>query len=473
MEDPTPSRRAVLRWSGLGIAGITGCMATDESAHKVESTTETTTTPQTTTDFLPHTTEQTTTEQTTTEGQTTEEATNEEQTTQSPPADLCRSVDPTIVQNDPLLVKFNSRQQRRCAGHPIDAFEDLSPWEALEGSVSSDTDTYFSGSQSARIESSSAGRVVLTRHFDEPLDLSDRDLSIAVKLEQPRTGWLRLHLLAPDRANSMVLSRYFGSDTWLRHDLGPKSIEGVPDLTNVQAFQIEVEPTGGSLRACLDSIRTVPRPKRGSVMLTFDDNVISQYETAFPIMQKYGMAGVVGVIDSAVGSDAHIPLEGMHEMQAAGWEMVSHPHTSRSKKLLELSEEGRRAEIRANKQWLIDNGFERGSRFIIWPFNAYDSSALTLASRHHYMGFSLSDTPVGHRLTDPLITGRIQGDDPDLVKQSIDFAAQYNQLAVLMYHSIGSADWISESDFEDIISYINRADIDVITTSDLWRTLQS
>jgi hypothetical protein len=205
-------------------------------------------------------------------------------------------------------------------------------------------------------------------------------------------------------------------------------------------------------------------------MVTFDDNYISQYEIAFRIMQQYGHSGAVGVIGSAVGLDDRIPLEGMHEMQAAGWDMVSHPHSDGPRKLLELSPEEFHTEVRGNKQWLVDNGFERGAQFIIWPFNAYNASSLEFASRYHHLGFSISGTPIGHKPTGPLITGRVNGDDVELAKQAIDFAARYNQLVVLMYHMVGNDDWVSRSDFERVMAYIDRTNIDTIRPSDLWRS---
>jgi peptidoglycan/xylan/chitin deacetylase (PgdA/CDA1 family) len=371
------------------------------------------------------------------------------------------------------VVDFNSSKARKCAGRSLDSFENLAIWNMAGGTLSASTDTYFSGSQSAQIEARPNSRATLSRQFDGGIDLSARDLSIATKLERPKTGRITVRLLAPNQANSMVLSRYFGAADWLRLDLGPSEIRGRPDLTNVRELRIEVSSSAAKLRLFVDSIRTTPRPAKGSVMLTFDDNVVSQYETAFPIMQRYGFSGVVGVIDSMVGSDSRIPLDGMREMQAAGWDMVSHPHSSRSEDFPELPSAKRRAELRANKQWLIDHGFERGARFLIWPFNAYDASSLEIASRYHYLCFTLSNTPIGHRPTGPLVAGRVKGDYVDLTKRMIDFAARYNQLVVLMYHAIGAGDWVDEAGFESTMKHIDRTDIDVITASDLWRMRES
>jgi len=323
MDEKLHSRRAVLRISGLGIAGMGGCvLGTGQgSREENEATPDASTTTVTsiaTTESTPRRT--TTAERTTTEEQST---TEEQTTTEEPPADLCQSVDPTIRSNDPLLVDFNSRKARKCAGRPLDSFENLAVWNVAGGTLSASTDTYFSGSQSARIEARPNSGAMLSRRFDGGVDLSARDLSIAVKLTKSTPEEVSVRLLAPDRANSMVLSRRFRAADWLRLDLGPSEIRGRPDLTNVRELRIEVSSSAAKLRLFVDSIRTTPRPARGSVMLTFDDNYSSQYETAFPIMQQYGFPGVVGVIDSTVGSDSRIPLDGMHEMQAAGWDMVN------------------------------------------------------------------------------------------------------------------------------------------------------
>jgi len=63
-----------------------------------------------------------------------------------------------------------------------------------------------------------------------------------------------------------------------------------------------------------------PRP----VILTFDDGDISVYQTAFPIMQKYGLTGVVYIVGNYMGTEGYMSPEQIKELIAAGWEVGSH-----------------------------------------------------------------------------------------------------------------------------------------------------
>ena len=63
-----------------------------------------------------------------------------------------------------------------------------------------------------------------------------------------------------------------------------------------------------------------PRP----ILLTFDDGNEDNYTTAFPIMQKYGMTGVLYLTYNYLDGDGFIKPDQVREMTAAGWEVGSH-----------------------------------------------------------------------------------------------------------------------------------------------------
>ncbi|PSQ24109.1 hypothetical protein BRD01_04840 [Halobacteriales archaeon QS_8_65_32] len=248
-------------------------------------------------------------------------------------------------------------------------------------------------------------------------------------------------------------------------------MHGSSDLTDVRKLQIRTRSGGGPFRMSVDSLRTTERAKQGAVMLAFDDNERSQYGTAFPITEEFGFPGVVSVIPDTAYKDRKIPLDEMEEMGRAGWEMVSHPQDSES--IPEMSPRRRHRAIRDSKRWLIDNGFERGAQYVVWPYNDYDGNSLAVASRYHRLGFAFSGCPVGRQVTGPLSIGRVQGDDVERSKRMIDLAAEYNDLAVIMYHTISDDDRIGESAFRDVMAYVDRADVDVITPTDLWASLRT
>jgi len=68
-----------------------------------------------------------------------------------------------------------------------------------------------------------------------------------------------------------------------------------------------------------------PRP----VILTFDDGNLDNYNSAFPIMQKYGFTGVLYIVEGFVGAGGYMNAEQIVEMYNAGWEIGSHSVTHR------------------------------------------------------------------------------------------------------------------------------------------------
>jgi peptidoglycan/xylan/chitin deacetylase (PgdA/CDA1 family) len=68
-----------------------------------------------------------------------------------------------------------------------------------------------------------------------------------------------------------------------------------------------------------------PRP----VVITFDDGDISVYETAFPIMRKYGLTGVVYIVGNYMGTEGYMTAEQIKELVNAGWEVGSHSRSHR------------------------------------------------------------------------------------------------------------------------------------------------
>jgi peptidoglycan/xylan/chitin deacetylase (PgdA/CDA1 family) len=478
MESKPLSRRALLRLGGLGVVGLAGCMFSDEENGPSTGTTRPSTTTRTRTATPSPTTERTTGQPTgTTEKPTTQQPTEEQPTEERPtddsdeepegPADLCRA-NPYIAGSDPLYVFRNSRELRKCAGRPLDPFEDLSVWTVDDGSRDPSSDA-FVGNQALALATASGSRIEASRSFPEGVDLSDRDLSLAIDVTTPPTDDLTISLLAPDDRNTVSCERKINSAGWYRIDFAPSAVEGSPDLSDVRGISLSLT-AGNGAQLVLDSLRTTERASRGAVMLTFDDNSRSQYETAFPITQEYGFPGVVSVIPETAGDSSRIPLDGMYEMQGAGWEMISHPQEEAS--VPEMSSSRIEEAIAGSKQWLVDNGFENGSEYIVWPYNAYNAETLEVASRYHHLGFAFGGCPISKRVTGALSIGRVHGDEVDRSKRMIDMAARYNTLAVIMYHTVGEDnDRISESEFREVMDRIRRANVDVITASDLWESL--
>lgn len=375
-----------------------------------------------------------------------------------------------------LSVPFDSRGRFRCGGVLLDGMEELSHWSTLDGHLSADSERYFGGGQSAVLETDgSTNRAWISREFDPGLDLSAHDLSVAVHPGGGATKaeMLRVQVLAPDYQNRVDMRHGVGKlGGWFRMDLGPSVIKGEPDLRNVREIRLQSLKGGDrSLRLNVDELRIVPKADRGRVMITFDDIPRSQYSEAFPVMQEFGFPGVAGAIPWLTENPSYISKAGLGEMQEAGWDIVSHPQvTDPSTPLPELDRERQRAVIEQSKRWLLDNDFERGARFVIWPFHAADSTTLELAARYHSLGFAGGRPPSGIPPTDPLTIGRVDGDGVSDTLKMLEFAEEYRQLCVIMYHQIGS-DGLPTDEFERTLRAIEQSSLEVITASDLWELM--
>lgn len=206
-------------------------------------------------------------------------------------------------------------------------------------------------------------------------------------------------------------------------------------------------------------------------MLTFDDIPISQYVEAFPRMNDYGFSGVAGAIPWLTGDSEFISADQLRELQHAGWDVVSHPQlTNPSRPLPTLSRADQDRALKRSKQWLIENGFERGARFVIWPFHAAGATTLALGSRYHHLGFAGGRPPCGLPPTDPLTVGRVDGEKVEDTLKMIRFAERYHQLTAVMFHQVGPAG-LPTSEFERILKAVDRADVTVVTATDLWELM--
>lgn len=446
---PMPTRRWVLRTAGVGAVGLAGCLGEgSETDYGLE------------------------------ELQEGDDDRGGESGGGSPPPraeELCRIDDG--IDGGPLAVEFDSQARFRCAGEPLDNMEDLDRWTVTAGTVEADTEEYTVGTQSARLRAGPDDeRVLMYRGFSDGIDLSDRVVSVAVDGGES-FEWFALtcQLMAPDLENYVEMRHGVSVGGWHRLDFGPTETVGDPDLTDVREVALTVYTGGGrDLALSVDALRTVERATdQGRVLFTFDDGLVSQYETAYELMDEYEFPGLVCPITSFVGTEGFVSLEQLEEMRDAGWDVSSHPQAADP---VPEYPPGRQEEmIRENKEWLVENGFERGARHIVWPYSAVDATSLDVANRYHSLGFCAGGCPSGLPYTDPLTVSRVDGDDVENSKRAIERAAEYGRTAVVMYHPVGTddratrpANHITRDEFRRVLAFVDDLDIEVVTASDLW-----
>jgi peptidoglycan/xylan/chitin deacetylase (PgdA/CDA1 family) len=90
-------------------------------------------------------------------------------------------------------------------------------------------------------------------------------------------------------------------------------------------WEYTVIPIELLVKSIRESAELPPRP----VIITFDDGDISVYETAFPIMQKYGLTGVAYIVGNYMNTEGYMTAGQIKELAAAGWEIGSHSRSHR------------------------------------------------------------------------------------------------------------------------------------------------
>ena len=112
-----------------------------------------------------------------------------------------------------------------------------------------------------------------------------------------------------------------------------------------------------------------PRP----MLITFDDGHLDNYETVFPIMQRYGFKGVLYIVANYMGADGYMNADQIKEMAAAGWEVGSHSITHSD--LTKLDAERQRYEVVASRT-ILQNALNLPIKSFAYPFGIANSSVI-------------------------------------------------------------------------------------------------
>jgi len=358
-------------------------------------------------------------------------------------------------------------------GEVLEDFEDLGDWGTILGSMEADTSTRYAGTQSVLVEGKGE-QAGIYRSFPDGLDLTQNDLSVAMQLEKPANGKLSVDIYAPGARNYAVARRIVPKDIggWIRFDLGYTSESRTPNMSSVQELRFVVRPVDGSdVKFRLDDLRLLPKQnEQGKVMLTFDDNFASHYEIAYKELKKRGWAGVSGTIPSEVNTRGRTGIGELREMQADGWDIISHPQIMNPRKPLpSMSEERQREVMEDTKEWLELKGFEDGARFFITPFDRMGDTTLDLVGELHELGFVFgacnNGVPPSGRHNISRLYGR--SDAIEEATRMLKLAERRNQMTVLAFHDIAPDGELTESEFVSLLDTIEELDLDVVTASDV------
>lgn len=120
-----------------------------------------------------------------------------------------------------------------------------------------------------------------------------------------------------------------------------------------------------------------------SVILTFDDGLISQYALSFPLLAEFKIKAYFFVNTSTIGKAGFLNWKQMLEMQGAGMSFQSHSHEHVY--LPWLAQAALDRQLKSSKQMLEDR-LGRAASFLSVPFGHLSGRVVETARRLGYQG---------------------------------------------------------------------------------------
>lgn len=214
-------------------------------------------------------------------------------------------------------------------------------------------------------------------------------------------------------------------------------VTGAPARNAINNIQIRVKDSADQVvNVNFASIGMTPEPPAGMLSFTFDDGWVSQYDEAKKKMSEYGYPGTAYAIKANAGTAGFMTVAQMRDLEDLhGWEIAAHHETNLTTLTLAQAE----AVIKAEKQWLIDNGFTRGTDHFAIPNGAFDQSLLELFQRY----FRTARTIAGTAETFPPADWRrlrvfnvLNTTTTTAIANAVDAARTNNYWLILVFHKI-------------------------------------
>ncbi len=211
------------------------------------------------------------------------------------------------------------------------------------------------------------------------------------------------------------------------------------------------------------------------VMIDFDDADESAYSLAFPILKKYGLAATAYVVTAWVGTDGHLSVPQLLELQANGWTIGN--HTANHDILKGLSPAEQETQL-ANALATLSSWGLAGGKFVAYPGGKFDSQTLAAMSQLGMLtGRSVSnaqDVFPNVNLSILRSTQDISGMSLAQVKGLVDQARASGGMITLLFHQLNSGMTLDGGDwntgmFTEMIAYIAGQKIAVPTIADFYR----
>lgn len=216
-----------------------------------------------------------------------------------------------------------------------------------------------------------------------------------------------------------------------------------------------------------DNSRAELISRGGIVSIVFDDNRLSAYQYALPIIDAAGFKSTHFIISRVFGPrySSYMTQSQVKDVFDRGHEIGAHsrnhPH------LTQLSTDDARTEIKGSLEDLLDMGISPVTVFT-YPYGEYNDSIVNLVKEAGFEGARITQPEINTKSTDPY---KIKGQSLrssntfEDIKAKIDLAVQQKGWYVFTIHQVNVGDEYSVSSelIQQIVNYLKNNNIPVVT----------
>ena len=369
----------------------------------------------------------------------------------------------------------------------ISQFERAADWTPVGSTVlANDTTNFVQGSSGVKMtlpESGTSG----TMYFTSPIDdLSNYNLGIRYYISNiTRFRSLKIDIFSGDWENEFYAPAMSTNIEGWNYQSFTKTAftpNNSLDWTDILYIQITVYcvTEGEPVSVTFDDFRAVSVAYKPTVTLRFDDGN-SDLMTAKQYMDIYGYTGDAFIVTSWVGTTNFATLNQLKQLYDDGWDIGS--HTVDHSPATTLTPAQAEMEFYQSQQYLINNGFVRGSNLIVYPQEATNATYDAIAHKYYAGIFKYDQSGVAlgtfdnfwfpqnmTKMTDIVFSDGAGNITPiaDLETQ-IDNLVADNGYTTIMVHEVTVP--TDTTTFSTLLAYLYANGVQVITYSQLMNNL--
>ncbi len=367
------------------------------------------------------------------------------------------------------------------SGYALENFFNSSDW-VLNGAinVSEDTINVKRGAKAVKLILTGWGNI--TKSINKSFIGSSRRIRLWVYCHNDPTVSIALYL-----SSSSTFEKFFmkyiniNKQGWNLVEISPFDLwDNTGGETWDNTFvklRIAVSPTTGQACELTFSAMDYSVQSTPMILVTFDDGYKSVYSKAYPIMQNYSIKGTSYIIGNVIGTTNYMSTSDIDALYNIGWTIGNHTlnHTDFTNLTIEQIETA----ILDGQNWLINNGYQKTSKHLAYPFGYNTPNALTAANN---LGIKTGRTIISSGFyPNPFIKLEIPATMPtktttlETLINQIDKATEAGRCLAICFHNItdipsNTYDW-GTYDFEKLMEYISARGIPTCTMDDYYNGL--